>query len=527
MAAKFDLDDDEVVVIIGSGAGGGTLANELAQKGVNKIVLLEAGKQRSLSDIENDEWKMFQKLSWLDKRVTSGTWQPARTAPNLPAWICKTVGGSTVHWAGVSLRFQPHEMKPLTTYGKVLDANLIDWPISYEDLAPYYDRAEKKMGVSGVDSASGMPELPKSNNTMVAEAGAHKIGYKRVVHRMAINSQPYADRPSCRQIGFCMQGCKIGAKWSTLYTEIPLALATGRVELRPESMVLQIQHDRSGKVNGVLYADKDGNKQLQKARIVCVAGNSIESARLLLNSASSMFPNGLANSSGQVGRNYMAHATAASFAVHKKPVNMHRGTAVAAIIEDEQGHNPSRGFVGGYNLIVLAQGLPFAAAFLKTPNGWGREMTSALDKYNHLSGVWICGEQMPMETNGVTLHPTEKDQYGLPIPIVSNSDHPNDAAIVRHALGQWRKMNEAIGSERVFEVPVWPAAHNMGTNRMSAKASEGVVNKWGQAHDIKNLFVSDGSQFTSSPVANPTLTIVALAIRQAEYIADQMKRNQL
>ncbi len=526
MTGKFDLNDGGVVVIVGSGAGGGTLANELAQQGVDKIVILEAGKQFSLSDIENDEWKMFSKLSWLDKRVTAGTWSPHLTAPNLPAWICKTVGGSTVHWAGVSLRFQPHEFKPLTTYGRIQDANLIDWPLTYEEIDPFYDRAEKKMGVSG-SIAGGMPELPKSNNTLVAEAGARAIGYKHIVHRMAINSRPNDGRPACEQIGFCMQGCKIGAKWSTLYTEIPRALATGRVELRPECMVLQLQHDKLGKVNGVLYADKDGKKQLQKVRMVCVAGNSIESPRLLLNSASSMFPDGLANSSGQVGRNYMAHATAAAFSIHKKPVHMFRGTSVAAIVMDEQKHDPSRGFAAGYNLIVLSQGLPFASAFLRPPNGWGREMTSALDKYDNMSGVWICGEQMPMEQNGVTLHPTEKDQHGLPIPIVSNSDHANDALIVKHALGQWRKMNDALGSNRTVVVPVWPAAHNMGTNRMSAKARDGVVNKWGQAHDVKNLFISDGSQFTSCGVPNPTLTIVALAIRQAGHIAEQLKRGEI
>ncbi len=526
MSATFDMDDHDVVVIIGSGAGGATLANELAQKGVNKIVILEAGKHFTLDDIENDEFAMFSKISWLDKRITAGAWSVAKTSPALPAWIVKGVGGSTVHWAGVSLRFQPHEFKALSTYGPVRDANLLDWPLSYEDMAPYYDLAEKKMGVSGA-GGNGMPELPKSNNTMLAEACAHKIGYKNIVHRMAINSVPYDGRPACQQIGFCMQGCKIGAKWSTLYTEIPRAIATGRVELRPESMVLQIQHNKAGKVNGVLYADKNGVKQLQKARIVCVAGNSIESPRMLLNSASAKFPHGLANSSGQVGCNYMAHATASAFSIHQKPVNMFRGTAVCAIVQDEQKHDPSRGFVAGYNMVVLSLGLPFTAAFLRPPAGWGREMTSALDKYDHMTGVWLCGEQMPMKENGVTLHPTEKDQYGLPVPIVSNSDHANDAALLRHAMGQWRKMNDALGSNRTVEIPTWAAAHNMGTNRMSAKASDGVVNKWGQAHDVKNLFVSDGSQFTTCGVPNPTLTIVALAIRQAGYIANQMKLNAI
>lgn len=525
MAAKFELNDNEVVVIIGSGAGGGTLANELAQKGVDKIVILEAGKNFTFSDIENDEFGMFLKLSWLDKRFATGGWSVAKTNPNLPAWIVKGVGGSTLHWAGVALRFNPYELKIKSTYGDIPGANLLDWPISYEELAPYYDRAELKMGVSG--TKNGQPELPQNNLYKVAAAAARKIGYQEIHHPMAINSKDNDGRPACQLIGFCMQGCKIGAKWSTNYTEIPRAIKTGRVELRSEAMVLQIQHDKSGKVNGVLYVDKDGKKHLQKARIVAVAANSIESPRLLLNSASSKFPHGLANSSGQVGRNYMAHTTAGLLSIHDKPIHMHRGNAVAAVISDEAKNDPSRGFVGGYHFEVLQLGLPFTAAFLRPPAGWGRELTTAVENYDHMAGVWTCGEQLPVESNRITLHPTEKDQNGLPAPVVCNSDHPNDAMMRLHGAAQWRKMNEAIGSHRTLEMPTWSSSHNMGTNRMSAKSRDGVVNKWGQTHDIKNLFISDGSQFTSSAAANPTLTIVALAIRQAEYIADQMKRKAI
>ncbi len=523
--ATYDLNDNDVVVIVGSGAGGGTLANELAQKGVNKIVILEAGRQFSYDDIENDEFAMFMKLSWLDKRVSRGAWSVTKTAPNLPAWIVKGVGGSTNHWAGVSLRFKPYEFKTKTTYGDVPGANVLDWPISYEDLAPYYDRAVKKMGVSGVEG--GLPQLPPSNLSKVAVAGARKIGYKDFTHPMAINSQPYDGRPACQVIGFCMQSCKIGALWGTANTEIPRALKTGLVELRPECMVLQIQHDKSGKVSGVLYADKNGNKHVQKARVVAVAGNSIESPRMLLNSASSMFPNGLANSSGQVGKNYMAHTTAGLVSIHEKPVHMYRSQAVAAIIGDEAKNDPSRGFLGGYYFEVLQLGLPFTVAFLRPPAGWGRELTSAAEMYDHMTGVWTCGEQLAMESNRITLHSTEKDQHGLPVPVVSNSDHDNDAMLRLHGAAQWRKINEALGAHRTLEMPTWSSSHNMGTNRMSEKARDGVVNKWGQAHDIKNLFVSDGSQFTSSAAANPTLTIVALAIRQAEYMADQMKRGEI
>ncbi|RTL31793.1 MAG: GMC family oxidoreductase, partial [Rhodocyclaceae bacterium] len=179
-----------------------------------------------------------------------------------------------------------------------------------------------------------------------------------------------------------------------------------------------------------------------------------------------------------------------------------------------------------YHLEGLSIGLPFAAAFIR-PGGWGREISSALEMYDHMTCVWVCGEDMAMEQNGITLHKTEKDHYGLPVPVVSKSDHANDAMLRIHGLAQWRKLNEAVGAIRTVDMPPYPASHNMGTNRMSAKPRDGVVNKWGQSHDIKNLFVSDGSQFTSSSAANPTLTIVALAIRQAEYIADSMKKGMI
>ncbi len=527
MQAKFDLNDSGVIVIVGSGAGGGTLANELAQKGVDKIVLLEAGRHLAFEDIENDEWTMFGKATWLDRRISAGAWELTRTSPSMPAWHAKAVGGSSLTWAAVSLRFLPHDFRVRSTYGRVADANLLDWPVSYDEMVPYYERAEKKLGVAGA-KASGMPPLPKSSMYKAVEFGARKVGYRDISQPLAINSRTNDGRPACQQIGFCMEGCKIEAKWSTYHVEIPRAIATGRVELRSECMVLQLQHDRKGRIAGVLYADKDGRKQLQKARLVCVAGNSIESPRLLLNSASSMFPDGLANSSGQVGRNYMVHAPGSgAISILKGPVNMHRGAVIAAVIRDETKHDPSRGFVGGYSIEAMGLGLPFAAAFLKPAGAWGREITSAVDMYDHMIVVWICGEQMPMEQNRVTLHPTEKDSHGLPVPVVTNSAHANDAALKRHSLGQWRKVVDAIGPNRTIEGPEWLAAHNMGTNRMSARARDGVVNKWGQTHDVRNLFVSDGSQFTSSAAANPGLTIVALAIRQAEAIVSKLNAREI
>jgi choline dehydrogenase-like flavoprotein len=386
-------------------------------------------------------------------------------------------------------------------------------------MEPWYAKAEKNLGVT---RTNGIPGLPGNNNYKVFEAGAKKLGYKQVhTGRMAINSEPRDGRTNCQQAGFCFQGCKFGAKWSSAYSDIPKGEATGNLEVRTHAQVLKIEHDAKGKVTGVIYADKDGNQQMQKARIVAVAGNSIESPRLLLNSASSMFPDGLANSSGQVGKNYMRHMTASMYAVFPKPVRFWRGTTMAGIITDESIHDPARGFVGGYELETLALGVPFMAAFLD-PGAWGRSFTAAMDMYENMAGLWIVGEDMPQETNAVTLNKDVKDQYGLPAPNVHFSDHPNDIAMRNHAWGQAKKLYDAVGATRTYPTPPYPSTHNLGTNRMSAKSRDGVVNKWGQTHDINNLFVSDGSQFTTGAAENPTLTIVALAMRQADYIAKEM-----
>ncbi len=391
-------------------------------------------------------------------------------------------------------------------------------------MEPWYAKAEDRMGVTRTND---IPGLPGNNNFQVMKRGADKLGYKEChTGRMAINSEPRDGRGSCQQIGFCFQGCKSGAKWSTLYVEIPKGEETGNLEVRPESHVLKIEHDASGKVTGVVYADKDGNQHMQKARVVCVAGNSIESPRLLLNSASSMFPDGLANSSGQVGRNYMRHMTGSVYAVFDRPVNMYRGTTMAGIIQDEAKNDPSRGFVGGYEMETLSLGLPFMSAFLN-PGAWGREFTTAIDMYDHMAGMWLVGEDMPQEGNGVTLHPSEKDQHGLPVPNVNFDDHPNDIAMRSHAYTQGAAVYDAVGAVRTFPTPPYPSTHNLGTNRMSEKARDGVVNRWGQTHDIQNLFVSDGSQFTTGAAENPTLTIVALALRQADYIASEMSKGNL
>ena len=522
-AVTFDHDEDGVVVVVGSGAGGGTLANELAQKGID-VVVLEAGPRFGIGDFQNDEQAAHDMFTWKDKRIVTGESRLARENPTFPTWICKTVGGSTVHWAGHSLRFRAHEFRPRATYGAIDGASLIDWPIDLDEMEPFYARAEDKMGVSG---RGGRPLLPGNNNYKVLALGAKRVGYRDYdVSHMAINAVPYDGRNACDQIGFCMQGCTSGAKWSTLYTEIPRAEATGRCEVRPRSMALQVVHDGRDRVSGVLYADAEGAQHVQKARAVCLAGNSIETPRLLLNSATSAFPDGLANSSGQVGKNYIRNAQGYVYGLFERPVNMHRGVAGAGIVRDESHHDPARGFAAG--LIMTTCGVGFASyAAALDPRGWGRSYAAALEHYDRTAGIWIAGEDMPMARNGVTLHATERDRFGLPVPVVNIDEHPNDVAMLNYGLKKATDILAAAGAWRIFETPPVPASHNLGTCRMSATADDGVVDRWGRSHDIANLFISDGSQFASSFVGNPTLTIVALAIRQAEHIAEAMGRGEI
>lgn len=510
MVARHDLSDSSVVVVIGSGAGGGTVANELAQKGID-VVCLEAGPRLGLSDIVNDPFAMHLKMSWLDKRLGA------------PTWLCKTVGGTTVRWSGITPRFQEHEFRPLTTYGRLDDTSSIDWPITLDELAPYYEKAEDKMGVSGTH---GIPPSAETNEYKVLKAAARKVGYRKYTSaRAAINPVARDGRPGCRQIGFCWSGCAIGAKWSTLYTEIPKAEATDHFELRTASMAVKINHDESGNVTAVVYADAAGELHEQKARAVCVAGNVIETTRILHNSATSMFPDGLGNSSGHLGRNYMRHFTKTSIAIMPGAVNFHRGTRQSGLIFDEQIHDPGRGFAGGY-LIETAATDPLGIA--QSIGGWGTRTTEYLENYTNLAAAWVTGEDPPQASNRIVFHETERDQYGLPVPVVNYEFHANSHAMHEHAAKACESLLKSVGGRKVnAEKGGGGGCHNMGVARMSADPADGVTNRWGQSHDIPNLFVSDGSVFASSAAANPTLTIVALAIRQADHIADRMKRREL
>ncbi len=243
-------------------------------------------------------------------------------------------------------------------------------------------------------------------------------------------------------------------------------------------------------------------------------------------SATSAFPDGLANSSGMVGCNYMRHMTGSAYAMFDKPVNMYRGETMAGIIADESVHDPSRGFVGGYYMETISLGPAFLASFLD-PGNWGEDFTRWIDNYDKLAGMWIVGEDMPQESNRVTLSSTATDTNGLPVPNVHFDDHENDVSMREYAYGKAEDLYRSVGALDVHRTPPYPSTHNLGTCRMAANPEDGPVDGFGRSHEIPNLFVSDGSLFTTGAAANPTLTIVALAMRQADYIANELKTGGL
>jgi len=511
----FALDDDSVVVVIGSGAGGGTLSAELTRLGAS-VVCLEAGQP---AIYEQNLPAFYARTRWSDPRGFDGD-----LYADLPVLIAKAVGGTTNFWGGVSLRRQAHEMRSRTTYGAVPGTSLVDWPITLEDLAPWYAQAEQRMGVSGLN---GKPDIPDHNNSELLKIGARRRGYKKVSNgHLAINTVPHDGRPACRQMGFCTSGCLIGAKWSSTHAEIPRALATGRFELRQQCHATKIEHDAAGRVTGVVYLDAAGREQRQRARVVCVAANGIETPRLLLLSASGRFPQGLANGADQVGRHYMTDLVGRVIAILPGEVHNYRGSTNSGLVADDMAHDPKRGFSGGFLYVSRGIQVPSWPNEID-PAGYGAEFAKLMEAYPNAVSAAVLGEDMPVADNRITLDGSLRDAHGLPVAHVTKRYHANDLALMDYALKNGVEIFKSLGASYTLAKQSRTVIHNLGTCRMSADPADGVCDRFGRAHEVPNLFISDGSQFTTSAAAPPTLTIVTLALRQAAHIAEQLRANSI
>jgi len=505
---RFALDDADVMVVVGSGAGGATLASRMVEAG-RKVVLLEAGAHRRNEEFVNDETWASGQLVWNEPRTTSGDHPDVRAFPTAPATMGRGVGGSLLLWTGLVPRLKEHEFRARSTYGAVPGADLADWPVGLADLAPYYERAEREIGASHL---FGRPPMPANNNYKVLAAGARAVGYRHVATGpYATNVEPFDGRPGTIQDGFNMQGDRHRSKWTTLVREIPRGLATGLLDLRADSRVLSITRDSSGRADGVVYLDPAGVRRRQRASVVAIAGNAIETPRLLLRSE-------LANSSGLVGRFYTRHVTGYVVGHFDRPVRMYRGENMAGIVSDESRHDPDRGFVGGYYLELVGFGPITYGTIMESVHREGPPLAAAMEAYDRSAAMWICGEDLPMYDNRVTLDASVTDAAGEPVPHIHLDEHPNDAAMRRHGWERGTAIFAAAGATSIDTSFGLPSGHSHGTARMSDDPGEGVVDGFGRAHDVANLYVSDCSVFPTSAAANPTLTLLAFVHRQADHL---------
>ena len=535
--------------IVGSGAAGGVIARELAQAGLS-VVLFEQGLRLSPANFEHDElkyWFLGGITNDAEKNPQSFRNDPAKKAERAvvkpPLWYARTVGGTTVHYTANYWRFHEIDFNERSRLGAIAGTGFDDWPISYAELEPYYTRVEWEMGVSGLAGASPfdpprtrpypMPPLPVKSSGVLFERGARKLGLHPFPAPLVINSQPYRGRPACVHCGFCHGfACEVTAKSSTLTTMIPEAEATGRCEVRSESYVVRIETDKRGRASGVAYFDRDKREQFQKARAVIVCANGAETPRLLLMSANPQFPQGLANSSGLVGKYLMFNSTGRALGVFEHELNEFKSVQVTRILHDFYQSDPKRGFYGGGGIDarIGPQPMFWAQRLADYGTAWGSAFKERLVEFPRSMLAVGHGTSLPVATNSVSLDPELKDAWGLPAIRVTYEDHPDDLANARFLQDRAAEILEAAGALKVLKAPVieqTSAMHLLGTCRMGNDPAKSVVDRYHRSHDLPNLFVCDGSSLVTSGRGQPTMTIQALAFRAGEHIAGFAKRGEI
>ncbi|MDQ6619577.1 MAG: GMC family oxidoreductase [Pseudomonadota bacterium] len=522
VSMRQHADTDEVdFAIVGAGAGGATLACKIAEAGFS-VVVFDAGPfWRPLDDFASDELEQ-QKLYWTDERITAGD-DPIALGGNNSG---RGVGGSTVHFSMISLRFRPEWFKCREKLGYGFD-----WPIAYDEIAPYYSEVEQALKIAGPVRYPWGPARPRypyrehemNASGLVLARGAERLGIKWASTPLATVSAPRGKSPPCVYRGFCNFGCSTNAKQSALVVWIPRALRAG-AEVRDLAMVGRIAVRRDGLAEGVHYYREDA-WHFQKAKHVVVAGYAIETPRLLLNSACPQFPQGLANSSGLVGTHLTTHAGPGVWATFDEEIRWYKGPPNMAVTEHWNYVDKGKDFHGGY--AFMSQGpLPRAwAQTLVTSRGlWGEALHKEMLKYNHMAGLVPVAETEPRPDNRVEVV-DETDRYGLPIPRVVFSYSDNDKRLQRHAVRFMSDMLAAAGGRDLWTND--DTSHLLGTCRMGDDPRASIVNGDGRAWDIANLWICDGSLFPTCGGVNPSLTIQALACRMGARIEMLARRGDL
>lgn len=508
-------------VVIGTGAGGGPLIARLAEMGYSVIGFDAGAYFRPLEDFASDETSQSQ-LYWTDERLIDGA-NPIKMGSNNSG---KAVGGSTVHFAMVSLRFRPEWFQSRTKLGYA-----VDWPLDWREMWHYYDKAERDLAIAGPISYPWGPKRPRypyraheiGGAAEWLARGAEAMGYQWSETPLATVSAPRGDSPSCVYRGFCRVGCSTNAKQSQLVTYIPRALKAG-AEIRDLAMVGRIETNAEGLATGVHY-HREGQWHFQRAKQVIVAGYAIETPRLLLNSATDRFPDGLGNRSGYLGRNLMVQSNQAVYGRMKEMVRWNKGPPSLTITE-HWNYEDKKDFFGGY--CWMAQGplpLEWSAAVSSSRGLWGEALRQKMMDYNHQVGLKMVGEMLPSMENRVTLA-EEKDQYGLPITRITYGWQDNDKTMIKHALGEMQRSLELVGAQDIWRQEN-DTNHLAGTARMGFSAENSVVNADCRSWDVPNLWICDGSIFPTTGGVNPSLTISAIALRTADRIQTLHRQGKI
>jgi choline dehydrogenase-like flavoprotein len=547
--ARFSPSELVDFVVIGSGAAGGVMAKELSVAGF-RVVVLEQGPYLTTADFGHDEIKfVIQAALTNDPKRQPITFRKRDGEIAKPAKAIeygRQVGGGTVHFTANYWRFHVDDFRERSLFGPIAGTSFDDWPVSYADLEPYYTKAEYEMGVSGAGGINPfegprskpypLPPMPIKSSGVLFERAAKKLGLHPYPAPVAILSQPYENRPACAHCGKCESfGCEMNAKSSTLVSVIPVAEETGRCEIRPNSYVRKIETDTKGRVTGALYFDAKKREVFQRAKAVVLCANGVESARLLLMSKSNIYPHGLANASGLVGKNLMWDMGSESSALFEHPLNEYKSIQVTRLIQDHYAHDPKRGFYGGGAIDARFDFTPAAFALGAIPDDvpkWGMEYKKFVGHaFTRTMTLLSHSTSLPMERNSVSLDPTIKDEWGLPATRITFDMHPDDLKNMRWLEEREREILDAAGAQKVwsysFEGDMPTSRHLMGTCRMGKDPGRSVVDPYGHAHDVPNLFIVDGSNFVTSARQQPTETIQALSYRAAEHIVKSAKAGEL
>jgi choline dehydrogenase-like flavoprotein len=538
-------------VVIGSGAAGGIMAKELSVAGFSVVVLEQggAGKYGHEQDYSKDELlNMYPPTAddrlMSDLKLQPNTFRPndrEKAVPGNSRYGC-VLGGGTVTYGASSWRHLPYEFKEATHEGTIAGTGLVDWPISYEEIEPYYTKAEWELGISGlrVDSPFfapmskpyPVPPLPEKASGALLKTGARKLGLTVVPNVAAIISQPYQGRSACINCGMCSGfGCQVKARSSTAVTMIPIAEKTGRCEIRTHSYVREIAVDNNGRVTGAVYFDGQKREVFQKAKAVVLSANGLETPRLLLLSKSPHFPDGLANSSGVVGRYLMSGNSSNANGLFEHPLNEYKGIVSGAAILDYVPSDPKRGFYGGGRMTARGQQEPIQYGLQVAGPKWGADYKKALrEQANRLMTISSFITQLPLETNRVDLDPDVKDAWGLPAMRLTMTSHPDDVKCMEFFRKRSMEILQAAGATSVSAPPVSDSAggaHSRGTCRMGNDPKSSVVDKYNRSHDVPNLFIVDGSSLVTGGRNHPTMTIQALAFRAADHLIKSTKEGNV